>query len=137
MPASKRGRQGGASASIGIPAASEKQFAGRLHDGPFGGDGQPCSKAIVMEIVDGPLEKESFDTIDAFVAAIDELPNPAAVASSASGAGDVSMEEVKAAIGRLFDARDSHRAAIKSLQDQVALLTQRVTGLEFNQRAPL
>ena len=51
-----------------------------LKDGPFGGAGQPPTKALhdmKMEISDGPLDKAEYTTIDAFVAAIDALPNPA------------------------------------------------------------
>ena len=44
-----------------------------LKDGPFGGDDQPVSKAvsaIYMEINDGPLSKETFDDVDAFIASL-------------------------------------------------------------------
>lgn len=102
----------------------------KIHDmllplmaGPFGGAGQPERQAIStinMEIRNGPLEIESFTSIDAFVAAVDALPNPAANdVSTPMGEDTPVVKELKEWITKLVTSHAEMKRQIASLQEQV------------------
>ena len=120
---------------VGLLAQKLHSMLEPLRSGPFGGDGQPASKAvseIKMEIRAGPLDVTQYETIDAFVLAIDALPNPAPAAAPA--ADEPSIAEMKEAITTLFNGQDRIGLTIKLLQDEVGMLRRELDVKNANAR---
>merc|ERR1711998_519035 len=111
-----------------------------LMNGPFGGAGQPQYKAlsaIRLQMGDGPLDIESFETIGAFVAAIDQLPNPEPPEAPVAADGAPSAQELKKAIVSLYNERDQLVKTIKLLADRVEQLENwRVSMEVFSRSVP-
>ena len=144
-PAYEQGFRGytmmnGAGTDMLIPYAHVGRLALRvfnelkpLMDGPFGEGADVPFKAInsiKLVISEGPLEQETFLTIDSFVEAINAIPDPVQVSPLGSPAGGPSSEEVQKAFKELYDSRDAMNAEMKVLNDLQRMMTIMDPGLK-------